>query len=133
MPTQSRGHGRRSTSTRRRLGWKAASPIGANTNQSLTTAGRSTATQGHSPNGGQSSRSRGIVRRRSTSPQIKQIWRQQTSADARTSKRRPRVMIKGIQFYIGRTCLNFRILQHPLMALRLVLPLKTIVDQILRE
>jgi hypothetical protein len=42
-------------------------------------------------------------------------------------------MIRGDQIYVGRTQLNPKILQHPLMALRPVLPLRTIVDQILME
>jgi hypothetical protein len=48
-------------------------------------------------------------------------------------ERRPRVMIRGDQIYVGRTRLNPKILQHPLMALRPVMPLRTIVDQILME
>jgi hypothetical protein len=42
-------------------------------------------------------------------------------------------MIKGNQLYVGQTCLNPKILEHPLMALRLVMPLKTIDNQILME
>jgi hypothetical protein len=42
-------------------------------------------------------------------------------------------MIQGDQIYVGRTRLNLKILQHPLMALRPVMPLRTIVDQILME
>jgi hypothetical protein len=42
-------------------------------------------------------------------------------------------MIRGDQIYIGRTRLSPKILQHPLMALRPVMPLRTIVDQILME
>ena len=41
--------------------------------------------------------------------------------------------IQGDQIYVGRTRLNPKILKHPLMALRLVLLLWTIVDQILME
>jgi hypothetical protein len=42
-------------------------------------------------------------------------------------------MIRGDQIYVGRTRLNLKILQHPLMALRPVMPLRTIVNQILME
>jgi hypothetical protein len=42
-------------------------------------------------------------------------------------------MIRGDQIYVGRTRLNPKILQHPLMAFRPVMPLRTIVDQILME
>jgi hypothetical protein len=42
-------------------------------------------------------------------------------------------MIWGDQIYVGRTRLNPKILQHPLMALRPVMPLRKIVDQILME
>jgi hypothetical protein len=42
-------------------------------------------------------------------------------------------MIRGDQIYVGRTRLNPKILQHPLMALRPVMPLRTIVDQIFME
>jgi hypothetical protein len=42
-------------------------------------------------------------------------------------------MIWGDQIYVGRTRLNPKILQHPLMALRPVMPLRTIVNQILME
>jgi hypothetical protein len=42
-------------------------------------------------------------------------------------------MIRGDQIYVGRTRLNLKILQHLLMALRPVMPLRTIVDQILME
>jgi hypothetical protein len=42
-------------------------------------------------------------------------------------------MIRGIQIYIKKTRLDPKILQHPLMALRPVMPLRTIVDQILME
>ena len=41
--------------------------------------------------------------------------------------------IQGDQIYVGRTRLNPKILKHPLMALRAVLPLQIIVDQILME
>ena len=41
--------------------------------------------------------------------------------------------IQGDQIYIKRTRLNPKILKQPLMALRPVMPLKTIVDQILIE
>ena len=43
------------------------------------------------------------------------------------------MMIRGNQLYLGRTRLNPWILDHPLMALRPVMPLRTIVDQILME
>jgi hypothetical protein len=82
---------------------------------------------------GQSSRGRGTVRPRSASPQTRRIHRRETNVDAGPSERRPRVMIRGDQIYVGRTRLNPKILQHPLMALRPVMPLRTIVDQILME
>ena len=43
------------------------------------------------------------------------------------------MMIRGDQIYVMRTRLNPKILQHPLMALRPVMPLRTIVDQIFME
>jgi hypothetical protein len=73
------------------------------------------------------------VRRQSASPQTRQTHRRQTNAEAGPSERRPSVMIKGNQLYVGRTRLNPRILDHPLMALQPVMPLRTIVDQILME
>jgi hypothetical protein len=86
-----------------------------------------------SPDAGQSSRGRGTVRWRSTSPQTRRTRRRQTNGDASPSERRPRVVIRGGQLYVGRTRLNPKILEHPLMALRLVMPLRNIVDQILME
>jgi hypothetical protein len=95
---------------------------------------------------GQSTRGRGTVRPRSTSPHTRQTRRRQekraedrktrrrqANADAGPSERRPKVKIRGDQIYVGRTRLNPKILQHPLMALRPVMPLRTIVDQILME
>jgi hypothetical protein len=43
------------------------------------------------------------------------------------------VAIRGGQLYVGQTQLNPKILEHPLMALRPVMPLRTIVEQILME
>jgi hypothetical protein len=43
------------------------------------------------------------------------------------------VAIKGGQLYVGQTRLNPKILENPLMALRPVMPLRTIVDQILMD
>jgi hypothetical protein len=82
---------------------------------------------------GQSSRGRGTVRPRSASPQTRRTRRRQANVDAGPSERRPKVKIRGDQIYVGRTRLNPKILQHPLMALRSVMPLRTIVDQILME
>jgi hypothetical protein len=82
---------------------------------------------------GQSSRGRGTVRPRSASPQTRRTRRRQANADAGPSERRPRIMIRGDQIYVERTRLNPKILQHLLMALRPVMPLRTIVDQILME
>jgi hypothetical protein len=59
------------------------------------------------------------------------MHKRQTNGEASLSERRPRVMIRGNQLYIGRTRLNPRTLQHPLMAVRPVMLLRTIVDQIL--
>ena len=42
-------------------------------------------------------------------------------------------MIRGDQIYVGRTRLNPKILEHPLMTLRPVMLLRTIVDQISKE
>jgi hypothetical protein len=96
-------------------------------------AGGSSALGSRAADEGQSSRGRGTVRPRSASPQTRRTRRRQANADAGPSKRRPRVMIRGDQIYVGRTRLNPKILQHPLMALRPVMPLRTIVDQILME
>jgi hypothetical protein len=76
---------------------------------------------------------RGTMRPRSASPQTRRTRRRQANADAGPSERRPRVMIWGDQIYVGKTRLNPKILQHPLMALRSVMPLRTIVDQIFME
>ena len=73
------------------------------------------------------------MRPRSTSLQTWRTCRRKTNVDAGSSERWPRVKIQGNQIYIGRIRLNPKILKHPLMALRLVLPLKTIVDHILIE
>ena len=81
----------------------------------------------------QSSRRRRTVWPRSASPQTKQTHRRHANTDVGPSKRQPRVTIRGDHIYVGRTRLNPKFLQHPLMALRLVMPLKTIVDQILME
>jgi hypothetical protein len=96
-------------------------------------AAGSTAPGSRGVNEGQSSKGRGIVRPRSASLQTRQTRRRQANADAGPSERQPRVMIRGDQIYVGRTRLNPKILQHPLMALRPVMPLRTIVDQILME
>jgi hypothetical protein len=95
--------------------------------------GGSTAPGSRGADEGQSSRGRRTMRPRSASPQIRRIRRRQANANAGPSERRPRVMIWGDQIYVGRTQLNPKILQHPLMALRPVMPLRTIVDQILME
>jgi hypothetical protein len=55
------------------------------------------------------------------------------NGDAGPNERRPRVAIRGGQLYVGRTRLNPKILEHPLVALRPVMPLQNIVDQILME
>ena len=64
---------------------------------------------------------------------IKQIHRCQTNVDVGPNERRLQVMIKGNQLYIGWTCLNPSILELLVMALRPVMPLKTIIDQIFIE
>jgi hypothetical protein len=43
------------------------------------------------------------------------------------------VIIRGDQIYVGRTRLSPKTLQHPLMVLRPMMLLRTIVDQILME
>jgi hypothetical protein len=131
MPTQSRGRGGRSGSIRGRRG-RGGAPRG-NTNRALAAAGGPAAPRDQSPDTGQSSRGRGTIRRRSASPQIRRTRRRQTNRDASPSKRRPRVAIRRGQLYVGRTRLNPKILEHPLMALRPVMPLQNIVDQILME
>jgi hypothetical protein len=133
MPNHSRGHGGRNGGGRGSRGRRAACCTGANTNRSLAAVGEPSVPRGQSPETGQLSRGRGIVRQRSASPQTRQTRRRQTNGEAGPSKKRPRVMIRGNQLFVGRTRLNPRILQHPLMALRPVMPLRTIVDQILME
>jgi hypothetical protein len=133
MPNQSRGCGGQNGGGRGSRGQGAARRTRANTSRSLATVGEPSAARGQSPEVGQSSRGRGIVRRRSASPQTRRTCRRQINIEAGPSKRRPRVMIKRNQLYVGRTHLNPIILEHPLMALRPVMPLRTIVDQILME
>ena len=70
---------------------------------------------------------------RSASLQTRQTCRRRANIDAGPSKRQPKVRIQGDQIYVGRTQLSPKILKHPLMALRLVMPLRTIVDRILME
>jgi hypothetical protein len=53
--------------------------------------------------------------------------------DASPSERQPQVAIRGGQLYVGWTRLNPKILEHPLMALRPVMPLQNIIEQILME
>jgi hypothetical protein len=133
MPTQLWGYGGCSSSTRGRRGRGAARATETNTNWSLTTAEGSIALRGQSPDIGQSSRGRGIVRRWSASPLTGRTRKRQTNLDVGPNKRRSQVMIRGIMLFVGRTRLNPRILEHPLMALRPVMLLKTIVNQILME
>jgi hypothetical protein len=73
------------------------------------------------------------VKQRSASPQTRRTHRRQKITDVGPSERRPQVMIKKNQLYGGRICLNPRILEHPLMALRPVMLLRTLVTQILME
>ena len=42
-------------------------------------------------------------------------------------------MIKGNQLFVGRICLNPKIFQHLVMALRLIMPIRSIIDHILIE
>jgi hypothetical protein len=133
MLNQSGGRGGRNGGGRGSQGRGAARRTGANTNQSLATVGEPSVPRGQSPKARQSSRGRIIVRRRSASPQTRRTHRRQTNTEASPSERQPRVMIRGNQLYIGRTRLNPRILDHPLMVLQPVMPLRTIVDQILME
>jgi hypothetical protein len=120
-------------SIRGRRGRGGAAPTRRNTNWLLTIAGGSAAPWSQSPDVGQSNRGRGTVRQRSTSPQTWQTRRQQTNKDVGSSERRLWVVIRGNQLYVERTHLNPRILKHPPMALRSMMPLRTIVDQILVE
>jgi hypothetical protein len=120
-------------STRSRRGRGAARLTEGNTNRSLTATRGSTAPGSQGLDAGQSSRGRGTVRPRSASSQTRRTHRKHKNTDVGPSKRQPRMMIHGDQIYIGRTRLNPKILQHPLMALRPVMPLRTIVDQILME
>jgi hypothetical protein len=133
MPTRGRGRARQAGSARGGRGRGAARLIRGNTNRSLMAAGGSIAPGSQGADVGQSNRGRGTVLPRSASLQTWRICRRHTNADAGPSKRRLRVMIRGDQIYVGRTCLNPKILQHPLMALRPVMPLRTIVDKILME
>jgi hypothetical protein len=133
MSNQSRGQGWRNGSWRGSRGRGAARPSGENMNRSLTAIGGPSAPRGQNPEVGQSSRRRRIVRRQSASPQTRWTCRRQTNANAGPNERRPRVMIRENQLYIGRTRLNPRISEHPLMTLRPVMPLRTIVDQILMD
>ena len=133
MPNQSRGLGGRNGDKRGSQGRGAARRTGANMNWSLAAVGEPFAPQGQSLEARQLSRERGIVRPQSASPQTRQMHKRQTNGEAGPSERRPRVMIRGNQLFVGRTGLNPKILQHPLMALRSVMPLRTIVDQILIE
>jgi hypothetical protein len=133
MLNQSRGRGGRNGGRRGSRGLGAARRTRANTNRLLAAVGEPSAARGQSLDAGQSIGGRGIVRRRSASPLTRRTRRRQTHTKASPSERQPRVMIKGNQLYVGRTCLNPRILEHPLMALRLVMPLRTIVNQILIE
>jgi hypothetical protein len=122
MPNQSTGRRGRNGGGRESRCWGAARPIGANTNRSLIAVGGPLVPQGQSPDAGQSSRGRGIVRWQSVSHQTRRTRRRQTNEEAGPNERRPRVIIRGNQLYVGRTRINPRILEHPLMALRLVMP-----------
>jgi hypothetical protein len=123
MPTRGRRRAERAGSARGGRGRGRDGPA----------AGRSTTLGNRGADEGQSSRGRGTVRPRSVSPQTRQTRRRQANADVGPNERRPRVMIRGDQIYVRRTRLNPKILQHPLMALRQVMPLRTIVGQILME
>jgi hypothetical protein len=133
IPTHGRGRTGRAGSTRGGRGRGAARLTRGNTNRSLTAVGGSTAPGSQGVDAGQSSRGRGTVRPRSASPHTRWTCRRQANVDAGPSERRPRMMICGDHIYVERTRLNPRILQHPLMALRPVMPLRTIVDQILMK
>jgi hypothetical protein len=133
MPNQSRGRGGRNGGGRGNRGRGATCRTGANTNRSLATVREPSAPRGQSPDAGQLSGRRGIVRRQSSSPQTRRTCRRQTNAEASPNERRLQVMIRRNQLYIGRTRLNPRILKHPLKALQPVMLLRTIVDQILKE
>jgi hypothetical protein len=131
MLNQSRDRGGRSGSIQGRRG-RGSTP-GGNTNRTVAAARGPAAPRDQSPDAGQSSQERGTIRRRSASPQTRQTRRRQTNGDAGPSKRRPRVAIRGGKLYVGRTQLNPKILEHPLMALRPVMSLRNIVDQILMK
>jgi hypothetical protein len=92
MPTQSRGSGGRSDSIRGRQG-RGSAP-GRNTNRALAVARGPAAPRDQSPDAGQSSRGRGIIRRKSASPQTRRTRRRQTNGDAGPSERRPQVAIR---------------------------------------
>ena len=70
---------------------------------------------------------------RSASPQTRQIRRRQANADSGPNERWLRVRIQGDQIYVEKTRLNPKILKHLLMALRPMMPPRTIQDQILME
>ena len=131
MPNQSRGWEGRSGSIQGRRGRGRAAR--GNTNCALLAAGQPALLRDQSPDAGQSSHGRRIVRPRSANLQTRRTHRRQTNGDVSPSKRRPRVAISGGQLYVGRTRLNPKILEHLLMALRPVMLLRNIIDQILME
>ena len=123
MQTRGRGRAGRAASVRR----------GRGRGRDGQQAGGSSAPVGQGADEGQSSRGRGTKRPRSASPQTRPKKRRRVDEDSGPSDRRPRVYIRGDNIYVGKTRLNPKILKHPLMALRPVMPLRTIVDQILME
>jgi hypothetical protein len=131
MPTQSRGRGGYSNSIRGKRGRGGA--LGRNTNCALAVAGGPATPRDQSLDTGQSSRGRGTVRQRSASAQTRLTCRREMNGDAGHGKRRPRVAIRGGQLYVGWTRLNPKILEYLLMALRPVMPLRNIINQILME
>jgi hypothetical protein len=112
--------------TRGRRGQGAARPTRTNTNWLLTAAGKSSTPWSQSPNPGR-------LKQRSTSPQTRWTLRWQTNADAGPNERRLQVMIRRNHLYVGRTVLNPKILQHPMMDVWPIMPSRTITDQILME
>ena len=93
MPNQSESRGGRNGGGRGSQGRGITRCSGTNTNRSMAVVEEPSTPQGHNPEAGQ------------------------TNAEVGPSERRPRVMIRGNQLYVGHTRVNPRILDHPLMAL----------------
>ena len=121
------------TRGRGRMGQAGSASGGCSRGRDGQVIGRLSAPGSRGADKGQSSRGRRTVRPRSASLQTRWTCRRHANTNAGPSERWSRMTIWGDQIYVGRTRHNPKILQHPLMALRLVMLLRTIVDQILME